>query len=501
MEPETTVEVPDAFQGVYKNHFAMFIKNTVSMLFSLGLMVLIFASSYREGGYEMVSTWLMPIVLLFVLLTFIQLRIWLKTTFTFGPTEVTVVKDTVFKTVKNIQYSKLASINVRRSVIDIICGTTTLLFNVNSSVNSQVAEATLILKTAEADRLREEISKLIFQKEMEVVEDEKQETLVNISNVDVILHGFLGQPTVTSIVGIGSLLYSAIAMMFDTSGIITALIVFAFSTVVPWIRTILRYYNYRIYRVGDTITVESGLITTFRSSFQIKKVNSVRIREPLLARLIHKSVLEAEVVGLADTQGMPLLCPLKGKRTVQALAEQLVPEFIFTSSNHTQPRQSLVPTISYKVILAAILATIGAVIYLSVASTEDIGSFNIYQKVLLYGAVGIIGVAGPIVSVMHGVLAQGNREFEMGEDTFMLITGAYDRQADYIRYDKVQMCTVSSGPIQRMFKVGNCTVNMMASRGATKLTSGIFLKDELEEIGKEVMARIKDGRYDYRKYQ
>jgi len=88
----------------------------------------------------------------------------------------------------------------------------------------------------------------------------------------------------------------------------------------------------------------------------------------------------------------------------------------------------------------------------------------------------------------------------MGDETFMFITGAYDRQRDFIRYDKVQICSVSAGPIQRHYKVGTARVSLMSAMGAKSITSGIFNKEELELIGKEVMARIRDGRYDYRRY-
>ena len=89
----------------------------------------------------------------------------------------------------------------------------------------------------------------------------------------------------------------------------------------------------------------------------------------------------------------------------------------------------------------------------------------------------------------------------MGEETFMFVIGAYDLETDFIRYDKVQICSVRSGIIQRMFGVGRCTVSLMSSRGANNLTSGIFDRDELDKVSLEVMARIRDGRYDYRRYQ
>jgi len=41
----------------------------------------------------------------------------------------------------------------------------------------------------------------------------------------------------------------------------------------------------------------------------------------------------------------------------------------------------------------------------------------------------------------------------------------------------------------------------MTSKGATSIRSGIFSRTDMELVGKEVMDRIRDGRYDYRRYQ
>ncbi len=493
--PETAPELAEI--KVYRNHFVYVLKTVILALFFMFIWVLSMAANEDVGIVRLELIY--PIAVIIAAILYIAIRVWLKTTYTFGPTELTVKRDTIFKKDTKIQYSRMASVNVRRSIIDHLFGTTTLMFNINSSVNSQQAEASLILKADEANALREEISKLIFSKAMSIDEDVQQETMVSISNFDVILHGFFGQPTVQSVLGLIFLGYSIFTALTDSGGLFAALIMFGLTSVLPWISTILRHYNYRVYRVGDTITVESGLLSNFRSSFNIKKVNSVRIREPLLARLMGKSVLEAEVIGLADGQGMPLLCPLKGRKTVDALAQKLVPEFLFDTNHLTQPRQSMVPTFFYKIVLALISLAIGAAFYIYVStnfppeSTVERFFFQITYVTLL--------VIIPAASLAHGVLAQRNREFEMGDETFMLVTGAFDRQREFIRYDKVQKSVVAAGPIQRLFGVGTITVSMMTSMGARNVSSGIFIKDELEKVPAEVLGRILDGRYDYRKYQ
>ena len=88
----------------------------------------------------------------------------------------------------------------------------------------------------------------------------------------------------------------------------------------------------------------------------------------------------------------------------------------------------------------------------------------------------------------------------MGEDSFLIVHGSYDLSVEYINYDKVQYTKVASGPIGRRFGVSSCSVHMMSSQGFRDITSGLFEPGDLERISDEVNARVRDGRYDYRKY-
>jgi len=486
---------------VIRNHISVIFGNIITLMIVLAFIVFVNRGTIVSAKDELGMHWwyLLPIIALFLFMIFIFWRRWKLTTYTFTDSELRVFRNTIFKSEAHIQYSRLASVNVRRTIINHIFGTTQLLFNVNSSVNSNRAEAVLTLESSEADRLRETISSKIFKREMVIKEEETKESLVEISNFDVILHGMFGQTTTQTIIGLLALAYSIGTFYFGNSaGSITALIVFALSTALPWIRTILRYYNYRIYRVDDTITVESGLISNYRSSFNLKKVNSVRIREPLLARLMGRAILEAEVVGLADSNGLPLLCPLKNKAIVEQLSKELVPEFLFDFEKQGQPVQAKVPTLAFKIICSAISVFIGSIIFIfgRIAGYEN----NIDKFLILLIAVSF-AIIIPIILLIHGLLAQRHREFAIGDETFMFAIGAYDRETNFIRFDKVQKTRVTGGPIQRRFGVATCTVSLMSSSGVTNIESGIFDRETLERIPNEIMARIKDGRYDYRRYQ
>ncbi len=483
----------------FHNHPSVILDN-LPLFIAIAIFVAI--DMYAEGN---VSGAFGALALLIGVPTVVAVAIWKRTTVTFTESDIEVRKDTaVFKTDKTIQYDRLASIGVKRGIFDRIFGTTTLQFNVNSSVNATVPEATLRLEMGLADAVRDELNALVFSKSTTVVEERDIESLVRVSNKEILIHSFLSQSTPQMLFAVIMLLYCiSSVIMQNSTGLVMSLLLFALEEVIPMIRVILRYFNYRLYRIDDTITIESGLITTTRSSFSIAKVNSVRMRRPLLARAFGLTTLEAEVVGLADSGDSdamcPLLCPLKPKGEVDALLRSLFPGIVVGAEPIHQGqgalRSMVVRDAVYTIAIMAVLILSLTAIVGHMIEVDD----PMRPIVMILGAVAIVLV--PLLMFGHCWLAQRNRSFAMGEDSFLFIHGAYDVSEEHILYDRVQYATVSAGVLDRVFGVAYCTVAMMSSVGFKEVRSGLFPPMDLERVPEEVMSRIRDGRYDHRRFR
>ena len=436
-------------------------------------------------------------LLVMVLSTVVSALIWRKTEYTFDDSELHVSRHTIFAKDVRIQYSRLASVNINRSLINRLTGTATLLFNVNSTVNSMMAEAKLCLREDLAEALRNELSSVIFHKDVTVEEDMQVETLAKVSNAEIVMHGFLSQNTLQLLFGITMLGYSILQLIYnDGRGIVLPLIMFVFSEAYPVARIILKYFNYRIYRVGDTITVESGLFTTYRSSFRVGKVNSVRIRQPLIARALGMATLEAEVVGIAGQEKVPLLCPLKPKAEVDSLLGELLPEFDIPVEEVHEPRPAMLPTsVSALVSAAASAACMLGVLF--VLGHYDTGS---QAELVCYAA--LAGLAGFAAAMLiRAVLLHRNRAIMLGEDIFVMDLGGYDTSREYFLYDKVQIAGTKAGPAARRRGLSRCRIGMISAVGKRTVVSGVFDDEVSSRVQDIVMGRIRDGRYDYRRYQ
>ena len=432
-----------------------------------------------------------------VFFTAVSALIWRKTEYTFDDNELHVARRTIFAKDVRIQYSRLASVNINRSLVNRLTGTATLLFNVNSTVNSTMAEARLCLREDLAEALRNELSSVIFHKDVTVEEDLQVETLAKVSNAEIVMHGFLSQSTLQLLFGMAMLAYSILQLVYnDGRGIILPLIMFVASEAFPVARIILKYFNYRIYRVGDTITVESGLFTTYRSSFRVGKVNSVRIRQPLIARALGMATLEAEVVGIAGQEKVPLLCPLKPKAEVDSLLGELLPEFDIPVEEVHEPRPAMLPTsVSALVSAAASAACMLGVLF--VLGHYDTGS---QAELVCYAA--LAGLAGFAAAMLiRAVLLHRNRAIMLGEDIFVMDLGGYDTSREYFLYDKVQIAGTKAGPAARRRGLSRCRIGMISAVGKRTVVSGVFDDEVSSRVQDIVMGRIRDGRYDYRRYQ
>ncbi|MDO5862177.1 MAG: hypothetical protein Q4Q58_05240, partial [Thermoplasmata archaeon] len=130
-EEPSEESLPEESRGTYRNHPTVLADNLISGAIGGFFIILIAGLTGRD---------LVVGTAVFAGLTFaVAFVYWLKTEFEFHETEMVRNRNTVSKSVKRIQYNRLASVEVRRTITNHIFGTSTLMFNVNSGVNATVS--------------------------------------------------------------------------------------------------------------------------------------------------------------------------------------------------------------------------------------------------------------------------------------------------------------------------------------------------------------------------
>lgn len=486
-----------------RNHWSLVASNLVKIAMAMVLMVLISATS---GNDVTVIVYMAIGIAMCIVTAVYSIIVWRKTQYYFLENEIVVKRATIFRLEVRIQYERLASVNVQRDFICRMLGTTKLSFNLNSSVNVNKAEAYIVLPQEQAEELRSDLYDRMFRAthgmtgapaEIEAEIDsarhsvtplEDAEPLVDVTTGDIIMHSMFGMPTAQALIGILMLVYSVVSFVYGGQVSFFAILIFGVEFFLPAFGSFLKYYGYRIVRVGDTVSISSGLISTRSDSFKLSKVNFVKVREPLFCRLMGKVILEVEVVGTANEKGLPLLCPLKKKEIAMQLFHDLLPEFECKEMQHDQCNTCLPGIFMW---MAVTLAVSGFIYWVLTFDTPQ--EYRIFAELFMGFMV--------FMTVLWGVLTYRNRKFSMNDSIILAVTGSYDRLSNYILLDKVQFAEVKSTPIQRRKGDGRCEINMLSALGAVKVKTGVFKADVLEKVSSESLARIRDGRYDFRKYQ
>lgn len=464
-----------------RNHPTVIIRNSISVV----IIVAVIMFSFFENGVG--SLGLFALVVMVASIILILVLSWARTTISFEDDEIITEHNLFYKKKKTIPYSKIASVNVTRNVFDRVFGTTTLSININSSRNASIPEASFAFKTDLADRIRSELTAHIFDQNYNPAKEHEFESVMKFTSADAVLHGIIGTPTWQLAYTFGFLAYSIFSLIFlEAGGFVISFIMLICGGIIPIASLIIRYANFKVYRVDDTIRLQHGAIQTYRTSFDIARINAVRVRRPLFARMMHKACLEAEVVGISPVGGdkatTPMLCLMVNEDKLPYIMEKLIPEFMVDIPREKQPKQSVYPMLFKSTIFSAVTACITAA-YLVTANPDPLS-----VKFILPSACALMLIVLSYVSVF---LSMKHKEIGFGDDMFEMVNGIVDTYTMTIQYDRIQISEISASTMVRKLGLGKCTVSLLSSAGQHSVRTGYFSDDELEKISKTMLDRLK----------
>jgi len=131
-----------------------------------------------------------------------------------------------------------------------------------------------------------------------------------------------------------------------------------------------------------------------------------------------------------------------------------------------------------------------------------LGHYDTGSQAELVCYAALAGLAGFAAAMLiRAVLLHRNRAIMLGEDIFVMDLGGYDTSREYFLYDKVQIAGTKAGPAARRRGLSRCRIGMISAVGKRTVVSGVFDDEVSSRVQDIVMGRIRDGRYDYRRYQ
>lgn len=231
--------------------------------------------------------------------------------------------------------------------------------------------------------------------------------------------------------------------------------------VVSAVRSVLRYYGFRLSRHGDELRYERGLLQRYNGTIPLEKVQTVTIRENVLARPLGYATLVIETAGYAagGSASVESAVPIGRRDRVLALARSVEP---FGDLDFERPPKRARTRYAIRYVLA-----LGLVTALAYAVDRFTGlAITWYLPLILL-------VVVPVAAHLTWV----NRGYVLGEDHVVTRNGFWRRQTAVVPYDRVQTVIDSRTIFQRRRHLGSVTVDTASSGG---LSSGDAVAVDLD---------------------
>ncbi|MFR9240003.1 MAG: PH domain-containing protein [Clostridium baratii] len=441
----------------FRSHFSIIFENSVSFIFVILLFFInIFRDFFNEidsinikNIYILLTTNLSKgififIILLFVVLIkiFINYLMWRKTFMYLDNNDFVYERNSIFKCKKNFPLKNIASVNINQSIFQRLIGTSSLKFDLNSSLFSDTSNVKIVLKKEVAKELQDlillKISKIKVKDTTDPLIDNQIDTdsIIDFTLIDVIKHSIFNLSTISIFFTLTALIPLAIEIFdkstskpfLDTLYFVAVIIIFQGVSI---FLKILKYYDFKVNRNNNIISLSYGLFNKKAYSFSINKINAIVIKRSLLCRIFKMYSLQGMVAGLSDDgDESPCLSLCVNKQQLDIILNTLLPEFKNDGELINAPKSSF-----YIKFLHSLVILIPFII-LSIVTKY----FFIFIPVL-------------VILIAYSYFKFKNSNMIIGNTLFTFSKGAFDISITTIQYKKIQLVNINSSPLKNLFKV------------------------------------------------
>ncbi len=345
-----------------------------------------------------------------------------------GPETVDIASGVLSRREREIPYRRIQNVDVAQNAIQRLFDVAEV--RIETAGGGETEASLQYVSRAEADRLQSEISQRKRAVSDPAEDDASGETLFVLSDREL---GILGLVSADfRVLAVLSILLSGFAPAFAEVGSpgvelllvlgpAVGLVALAGLWLVSGVRSILRYYGFRLSRHGDELRYDRGLLQRYNGTIPLDKVQSVTIRENPLARALGYATLVIETAGYAgDGAQVESAVPIGRRDRVLALAKSVEPfdDFAF----QRPPRRARMRyAVRYSI---AALLLVGAVYLLDAFLAVDLAW---YLTLGLFAAV-------PVAAHLTWV----NRGYHLGEDYVITQNGFWRRATKIVPHERVQ---------------------------------------------------------------
>lgn len=453
--------------------------NTLSDLVAMGM-----------PSENLVSVFLAGVAILMVLLFVVgyNVAVWSRTWISLVDGSIVIERNTLQKKKNTIGIKNISNVNLEQNLFEMLIGTCKVKLDTNSLSTADQTDVKIVLKKADAEAFRAEVTallqacELVPEADISTVEQWDYEA----STQDIIMHGLFSIRLSVVLIAIGSttalfvttlltLRHSAVAESLGS--LLVNIVLFggmALSAIRNLVMGFLKYYNFKIARRGDKLVMRYGLLKKVHYTIPVRTINGLVVRQSMSARVTGYAMAEIINIGMGDdeSEAEAFLCPYSKCDTTLAHIRALLPELtpVVTTAYERQPKGVWLVW-AWQLVAVAVVAValdVGgewALVYWQMGTVTVNGGAlpldSTLREWVLYGLWGV-AICMVFVALLHRVFTYHTAGTQLGERYLLVVNGAFSRRYCWLSYGKVQFIRLIESPPAHLAKIQRGNLHILA---------------------------------------
>lgn len=427
---------------------------------------------------------IIAVVGIILLIAFLQ---WRNTYFSASESELTVEKGVMYKKKLVMPFSKINTVDIGINIFQRLIGTCTLKINsgaVGDADEIDNADMKLFFKLEDGQKIRDFILAHNMQEEAETAETAVNETVgggqFRANFWDFFIYGLTQSKLVSllvAVLGIFSFVSGIVGAdyliaMAENTGIISYVMylsvfkiisylivgwfaLYIVSTILSIAFSFIRYFNFSVRRLNDSILIEYGLINLKKYTLPIRNIHAVVTNQTFLQQMLGLCSVTAVSVGYGNEQNeTALLFPIIKIKKLNEVLDKYLPEYSIENNYVSRAKRALPWKITSSLFRWCILDLSVCIPVVLLFGFSYIGVFWSLAFFIPFG-------------VLRGIMRYKNNRIGYNERTINVMRGCFSRSITHIKMESVQSVSTSGSIIYRKYGLADYNIDYFSEEVET----------------------------------
>lgn len=466
---------------------------------------------------NIMSLFLAGVAILMVLMVVVgyNVAVWSRTWISLVDGSIVIERNTLHQKKNTIGIKNISNVNLEQNLFEMLIGTCKVKLDTNSLSTADSTDVKIVLKKAEAEAFRAEVTALLQaheavpESDLAAVEQWDYEA----STQDIIMHGLFSIRLSVVLIAIGSttalfvttlLTFRHGAVAESLGSLLVNIVLFggmALSAIRNLVMGFLKYYNFKIARRGDKLVMRYGLLKKVHYTIPVHTINGLVVRQSMSARVAGYAMAEIINIGMGDdeSEAEAFLCPYSKREATLAQIRALLPELapVVTTEYERQPKGVWLVW-AWQLVAIAVLAVALAVggewalVYWQMgAVTVDGGALPLdsaLREWVLYALWGA-AIFMVLAALLRRVLTYRTAGTRLGERYLLVVNGAFSRRYCWLSYGKVQFIRLIESPPAHLAKIQKGKLHILAQTRNQVQHLPFMPQEQAETLKKKILIR------------